>query len=106
MKYYVWDPPHQWKFCLNQIIRQCKSDCEFKPTVTFYHKLAWGDHFCQEKKRVPVKFQIVFCPRILYLLMHILLFLVKSDRDIDQFLRKMKYHGIILCCLWIMFRSR
>ncbi|XP_073033722.1 uncharacterized protein [Primulina eburnea] len=44
-KYYVWDAPHLWKFCADQVIRRCVPELEHKSILTFCHNYACGGHF-------------------------------------------------------------
>ena len=42
-KYYLWDEPYLWKFCSDQIIRQCVDDNEIHSILTFFILLRVGD---------------------------------------------------------------
>lgn len=44
-KYYIWDDPYLWKYCVDQLIRRCVPDSEFLSILTFYHSYACGGHF-------------------------------------------------------------
>ncbi|KAL0366952.1 UNVERIFIED_CONTAM: Retrovirus-related Pol polyprotein from transposon.6 [Sesamum radiatum] len=44
-KYFVWDDPHLWKFCSDQIIRRCVSETEIPSILKFCHSYACGGHF-------------------------------------------------------------
>ncbi|KAK2402969.1 hypothetical protein QL285_052449 [Trifolium repens] len=45
VKYYIWDDPHLWRICADQVIRRCVSDHEFQSILNFCHTLACGGHF-------------------------------------------------------------
>ncbi|KAL0355395.1 UNVERIFIED_CONTAM: hypothetical protein Sradi_3986400 [Sesamum radiatum] len=44
-KYFVWDDPHFWKFCSDQIIRRCVSETEIPSILKFCHSYACGGYF-------------------------------------------------------------
>nr|KAJ0220976.1 hypothetical protein LSAT_V11C200050660 [Lactuca sativa] len=44
-KRYVWDEPYLWKYCANQLIRQCVDQHEVPSILTFCHSYACGGHF-------------------------------------------------------------
>ncbi|CAN6718900.1 unnamed protein product [Malus baccata var. baccata] len=44
-RFYVWDDPYLWKFCLDQIVRHCVNESEFQSILTFCHSYACGGHF-------------------------------------------------------------
>ena len=35
-KYYLWDTPHLWKFCVDQVVRRCVPQDEFHSILTFF----------------------------------------------------------------------
>ena len=47
--YYVWDEPHLWRLCNDQIIRKCVHDDEISSILEFCHSLACGGHFGARK---------------------------------------------------------
>ncbi|KAM1944558.1 hypothetical protein ACFX15_012770 [Malus domestica] len=44
-RFYVWDDPYLWKYCLDQIIRRCVHNSEFNSILAFCHSYACGGHF-------------------------------------------------------------
>ncbi|CAN6721003.1 unnamed protein product [Malus baccata var. baccata] len=44
-KYYEWDDPYLWKYCIDQLIRRCVPESEFKSILTFCYSYACGGHF-------------------------------------------------------------
>ncbi|GJU07337.1 uncharacterized protein Tco_1123767 [Tanacetum coccineum] len=44
-KYYVWDDPHLWKHCSDQVIRSCVNDNEIQSILEFCHSHVCGGHF-------------------------------------------------------------
>ncbi|KAL9343158.1 hypothetical protein Peur_063589 [Populus x canadensis] len=44
-KYYFWDDPYLWKFCVDQVVRRCVPQDEFHSIVTFCHSHSCGGHF-------------------------------------------------------------
>jgi len=35
-KYYFWDTPYLWKFCVDQVVRRCVPQDEFHPILFFF----------------------------------------------------------------------
>ena len=52
-KYYIWDDPHLWKHCSDQVLRRCIPKTKSISIFTFYHSYACGGHF--EPKRTDLK---------------------------------------------------
>ncbi|KAM1775013.1 hypothetical protein ACFX12_044311 [Malus domestica] len=48
-RFYVWDDPYLWKYCLDQIIRRCVHDSEFHSILSFCHTYACGGHFSTQR---------------------------------------------------------
>ncbi|KAL9391718.1 hypothetical protein Peur_015638 [Populus x canadensis] len=44
-KYYFWDTPYLWKFCVDQVVRRCVPQDEFHSILTFCHSHSCGGHF-------------------------------------------------------------
>ncbi|KAL9372531.1 hypothetical protein Peur_034775 [Populus x canadensis] len=44
-KYYFWDTPYLWKFCVDQVVRRCVPQDEFHSILTFFHSHSCGGHF-------------------------------------------------------------
>jgi hypothetical protein len=44
-KYYFWDTPYLWKFCVDQVVRRCIPQDEFYSILTFCHFYSCGEHF-------------------------------------------------------------
>ena len=44
-RFYVWDDPYLWKYCPDQIIRQCVHDSKFPSILSFCDTYACGGHF-------------------------------------------------------------
>lgn len=44
-KYYVWDDPHLWKHCTDQVLRRCIPENEAISILTFCHFHTCGGHF-------------------------------------------------------------
>ena len=42
---YVWDDPHLWRHCGDQIIRRCVDNQEIPSILAFCHSFACGGHF-------------------------------------------------------------
>ncbi|CAN6576911.1 unnamed protein product [Malus baccata var. baccata] len=53
-KYYDWDDPYLWKYCLDQLIRRCVPESEFKSILTFCHSYACGGHFGAKRSALKV----------------------------------------------------
>jgi hypothetical protein len=68
-KYYFWDTPYLWKFCVDQVVRRCVLQDEFHSILTFCHSYSYGRHF-GEKKRPTRYLKVVFIG-LLFLRMHI-----------------------------------
>jgi len=45
VKYYFWDTPYLWKFCVDQVVRRCVPQDEFHSILTFCHSHSCGGHF-------------------------------------------------------------
>jgi hypothetical protein len=45
VKYYFWDTPHLWKFCVDQVVRICLPQDEFHFILSFCHSHSCGGHF-------------------------------------------------------------
>jgi hypothetical protein len=52
-KYYFWNTPYLWKFCVDQVVRRCVPHNEFHSILTFCHSHSCGGHF--EAKRMAYK---------------------------------------------------
>ena len=48
-KWFFWDEPYFFKYCLDQIIRRCVSDSKFRNILSFCHDQACGSHFSGKK---------------------------------------------------------
>jgi hypothetical protein len=44
-KYYFWDTPYLWKFCVDQVVRRGVTQDEFHFILTFCHSHSCGGHF-------------------------------------------------------------
>ncbi|KAM2479405.1 hypothetical protein PS1_003146 [Malus domestica] len=44
-RFYVWDDPYLWKYCLDQILRRCVHDSKFNSILTLCHTYACEGHF-------------------------------------------------------------
>jgi hypothetical protein len=44
-KYYFWDTPYLWKFCVDQVVRRCVPQDEFHSILIFFHSHSCGGHF-------------------------------------------------------------
>jgi len=44
-KYYFWDTPYLWKFCVDQVVMRCVPQDEFHSILTFCHSHYCGGHF-------------------------------------------------------------
>jgi hypothetical protein len=44
-KYYFWDTPYLWKFCVDQVVRRCVPQDEFHFILVFCHSYSCGGHF-------------------------------------------------------------
>ncbi|KAM1376157.1 hypothetical protein ACFX2F_037927 [Malus domestica] len=44
-RFYVWDDPYLWKYCLDQIVRRCVPNSDFNSILAFCHSYACGGHF-------------------------------------------------------------
>ncbi|KAM1376181.1 hypothetical protein ACFX2F_037949 [Malus domestica] len=53
-RFYVWDDPYLWKYCLDQVIRRCVHDSEFNAILTFCHTYACGGHFGTQRTALKV----------------------------------------------------
>ncbi|KAM1381452.1 hypothetical protein ACFX2I_023052 [Malus domestica] len=53
-RFYVWDDPYLWKFCLDQIVRRCVHDSEFRSILSFCHTYACGGHFGTQRTALKV----------------------------------------------------
>ncbi|XP_050113852.1 uncharacterized protein LOC126592147 [Malus sylvestris] len=53
-KYYNWDDPYLWKYCLDQLIRRCVPESEFKSILTFCHSYACDGHFGAKRTSLKV----------------------------------------------------
>ncbi|CAN6549775.1 unnamed protein product [Malus baccata var. baccata] len=53
-KYYEWDDPYLWKYCIDQLIRRCVPESEFKSILTFCHSYACGGHFGAKRTALKV----------------------------------------------------
>ncbi|KAM1376183.1 hypothetical protein ACFX2F_037951 [Malus domestica] len=53
-RFYVWDDPYLWKFCLDQIVRRCVYDSEFRSILSFCHTYACGGHFGTQRTALKV----------------------------------------------------
>ncbi|KAM2899054.1 hypothetical protein COP2_008518 [Malus domestica] len=53
-KYYEWDDPYLWKYCIDQLIRRCVPESEFKSVLTFCHSYACGGHFGAKRTALKV----------------------------------------------------
>ncbi|KAL2252707.1 UNVERIFIED_CONTAM: Retrovirus-related Pol polyprotein from transposon 17.6, partial [Sesamum indicum] len=53
-KYYVWDDPHLWKYCSDQIIRRCVPKSEVTSILEFCHSHACGGHFGPKRTALKV----------------------------------------------------
>ncbi|CAN6566312.1 unnamed protein product [Malus baccata var. baccata] len=53
-RFYVWDDPYLWKFCLDQIIRRCVHDSECHSILSFCHTYACGGHFGTQRTALKV----------------------------------------------------
>ncbi|KAM2251795.1 hypothetical protein ACFX1S_006391 [Malus domestica] len=53
-RFYVWDNPYLWKYCPDQIIRQCVHDSEFHSILSFCHTYAGGGHFGTQRTALKV----------------------------------------------------
>ncbi|CAN6542407.1 unnamed protein product [Malus baccata var. baccata] len=53
-RFYVWDDPHLWKFCPDQIVRRCVHDSEFRSILSFCHTYACGGHFGTQRTALKV----------------------------------------------------
>ncbi|CAN6723355.1 unnamed protein product [Malus baccata var. baccata] len=53
-RFYVWDDPYLWKFCLDQIVRRCVHDSEFLSILSFCHTYACGGHFGTQRTALKV----------------------------------------------------
>ena len=49
MRFFFWDEPYLFKYCLDQIIRRYLPEHEHQSVLTFCHKLACGGHFGPRK---------------------------------------------------------
>lgn len=49
VKYFFWDDPYLFKYCLDQIIRRCISECDQRSVISFCHDHACGGHFSAKK---------------------------------------------------------
>jgi hypothetical protein len=48
-KYFFWDDPYLFKYCLDQIIRRCIPENEYQKILSFCHVHACGGHFSSKK---------------------------------------------------------
>ncbi|CAN6696991.1 unnamed protein product [Malus baccata var. baccata] len=53
-RFYVWDDPYLWKFCLDQIVHRCVHDSEFRSILSFCHTYACGGHFGTQRTALKV----------------------------------------------------
>jgi hypothetical protein len=44
-KYYFWDTPYLWKFCVDQVVGRCVPQDKFNYILTFCHSYSCGEHF-------------------------------------------------------------
>jgi len=49
VKWFFWDEPYLFKYCLDQIIRRCIPDSEFRNVLSFRHDQAFCGHFSGKK---------------------------------------------------------
>ncbi|KAK9209124.1 hypothetical protein WN944_001488 [Citrus x changshan-huyou] len=49
VKDFFWDDPYLFKYCADQIIRQCVPDNEIQSVISFCHEQACGGHFSAKK---------------------------------------------------------
>jgi hypothetical protein len=49
VKYFFWDDPYLFKYCLDQIIRRCIPENEYQKILSFCHDHACGGHFNSKK---------------------------------------------------------
>jgi len=45
VRYFFWEEPYIFKYCHDQIIRQCLPEDEHRNALAFCHELACGRHF-------------------------------------------------------------
>jgi hypothetical protein len=63
-KYYFWDIPYLWKFCVDQVVRRCVPQDEFHSILIFCYSYSYNGHFRAKKTAHKVLESDLYWPSI------------------------------------------